>query len=860
MRRLALALLSATLVAVCGPFAVAAPVDDAARLEAVERENAVLRQEIAALRERERVRLKGEKAKIARRVESPPSPSSAVPPSGAIYAAVGPGAAVYKGAPAPLPSYGWTGFYAGVNLGLSIGQSPTSRSSQFVGSPSVLADRFDLSPFGLVGGAQLGFNWQMAPNWVAGVEADLQGSGAADTACGFQCTLPALAGFDRNITFRQRLDWFGTARGRFGWTNGPALIYATGGLAYGHVTTDVSLSDSNGGVPGVPVSGAVHDDATKVGWTAGFGGEMQLAGNWTGKLEYLYVDLGNVATGGFTSVFSINLTQTHQFDSTFRDHIVRLGVNYKFGEPVYASAAGNASAMFTKAPPPTAYDWTGFHVGANLGIGIGHNDTTMTGGLFNNTTGTVLPGLFNDQFVSAPLGAVGGVQVGYDWQPTRHWVLGAEADLQGSSQETNNCLNCGQVLGIPFGTTLTQQIQWFGTVRGRVGWTDGPILYYATGGLAYGHIKADLRDDTIPLGTGVTTSASFGQTNVGWTAGAGAEAHIYGNWTAKGEYLYVDLGAVSGNVIAPSSGNFSENRGFNTSIHDHVFRLGVNYKVAPEAVAADLPVKAPVVPPKPVFIWTGFYVGGNVGYSWGRASTDLTETTSNTATLTTPNGSATATATTTSVGNDRAKLNGSLGGFQAGYNWQTDRFVTGFEGDIQATGERGDVTICPVAVGVAPGPCLGPSGTLFGTASYRLPWFATLRGRAGVTFDRVMLYVTGGLAAAEIKADYLSGSVGFPASLAAGSANTTRVGWAFGGGIEGAIDRNWSIKAEYLHLDFGSFDQSVTGSGIIVNTNFGGTSVVVTQTVLSSFHTRATDDVFRIGVNYRFGGPVVAKY
>jgi outer membrane immunogenic protein len=80
--------------------------------------------------------------------------------------------------------------------------------------------------------------------------------------------------------------------------------------------------------------------------------------------------------------------------------------------------------------------------------------------------------------------------------------------------------------------------------------------------------------------------------------------------------------------------------------------------------------------------------------------------------------------------------------------------------------------------------------------------------------------------------------------------------WAFGG----AIDRNWSIKAEYLHLDFGSFDQSVTGSGIIVNTNFGGTSVVVTQTVLSSFHTRVTDDVFRIGVNYRFGGPVVAKY
>src|SRR5262249_51979703 len=164
------------------------------------------------------------------------------------------------------------------------GQSRTSRASQFLGDPSTIGDRFDLAPFGVVGGAQVGFNWQAAPNWVAGLETDLQGSGAADTACMYVCDVPGLVGFDRHMTFRQRLDWFGTARGRFGWTNGPALIYATGGLAYGHVTTDVSLTDFNFGVP---QNGALHAEATKVGWTAGFGGEMQLAGNWTGKLEYL---------------------------------------------------------------------------------------------------------------------------------------------------------------------------------------------------------------------------------------------------------------------------------------------------------------------------------------------------------------------------------------------------------------------------------------------------------------------------------------------------------------------------------------------------------------------------------------------
>jgi len=280
------------------------------------------------------------------------------------------------------------------------------------------------------------------------------------------------------------------------------------------------------------------------------------------------------------------------------------------------------------------------------------------------------------------------------------------------------------------------------------------------------------------------------------------------------------------------------------------------------ALAADMRLKAP--PPPPAFSWTGFYVGGNLGYSWGRASTDLTETVITTATITTLAGTpiASATATTTSVGSDTAKLNGALGGFQAGYNWQVDRTVWGLEGDIQGTGERGGVTICPVAAGVAPGPCLGPTGTLFGTANYRLQWFGTLRGRVGVTFDRILLYATGGLAVGEVKADYVDGTVGGTTlnPLAAGSASTTRTGWVFGGGIEGAIDRNWSIKAEYLHMDFGSLDQGISASGVPFIAVIGDFRTTVSQSLTSAFHTRVTDDVLRIGVNYRFGGPVVAKY
>jgi outer membrane immunogenic protein len=114
----------------------------------------------------------------------------------------------------------------------------------------------------------------------------------------------------------------------------------------------------------------------------------------------------------------------------------------------------------------------------------------------------------------------------------------------------------------------------------------------------------------------------------------------------------------------------------------------------------------------------------------------------------------------------------------------------------------------------------------------------------------------------EVKADYVDGTVGGTTlnPLATGSVNTTRAGWVFGGGIEGAIDRNWSIKAEYLHMDFGSIDQSISANGVPLTIAIGSFTTTLSQSLTSAFRTRVTDDVFRIGVNYRFGAPVVAKY
>jgi outer membrane immunogenic protein len=283
------------------------------------------------------------------------------------------------------------------------------------------------------------------------------------------------------------------------------------------------------------------------------------------------------------------------------------------------------------------------------------------------------------------------------------------------------------------------------------------------------------------------------------------------------------------------------------------------------AMAADMPLKAPMIAPV-VFSWTGFYVGGNLGYSWGRADTDFTETTS--ATIVTqifrtagPNLISTTTVTVppvTAGGSARANLNGVIGGGQMGYNWQNGSMVYGFEADLQATGERGDSLICITAG------C--PVGGIFGSEEYKLKWLATLRGRIGVAVaPKWLLYATGGLAIGEVESTFSGGLSGGP--IATLSSNDTRAGFVVGGGVEGALDNNWSAKLEALYVDLGSFDSSfggVTNTTVTnaLNTPQTGFNTVTTTTATTTggFHSHVTDFIVRVGLNYRFGGPVVAKY
>ena len=340
--------------------------------------------------------------------------------------------APYYKAPAIASVYDWTGFYLGVNAGVGLGRDRTQRFD------AASADSLYLSPLGAIGGGQIGYNWQtnsfLGP-LVLGVEADIQGADMTDNRTDV-----------RGVQYGQKLDWFGTVRGRIGLVTGPTLSYVTAGYAYGNVNTTVV----NGGVPFTFNGG-------RSGWTWGSGVEAALGGNWTGKIEYLYVDLGDR-----TDVFAGG-TQTLR--SELRENIFRVGLNYRIG--------GNSAYT-----PTVAANWTGFYLGGNFGSGTARNRSTLTD-LGAGTT---------DRFNLAPDGINGGVQAGYNWQ-AGNWVYGLETDIQASAQEDNKtCIGCVPGASLDFNSKLP----WFGTVRGRLGYSVGPSLFYATGGFAYGGVKTDI--------------------------------------------------------------------------------------------------------------------------------------------------------------------------------------------------------------------------------------------------------------------------------------------------------------------------------------------------------------------------------
>jgi outer membrane immunogenic protein len=232
-------------------------------------------------------------------------------------------APITKASPAAAV-YNWTGFYLGANAGYGWARNSdritaVNDAAGLIANSSI-ATSLPIDADGFVGGGQIGYNWQISPLWVVGLESDI-----AWTDLNGNVSVPGPNDTSRIMTGTQKLDWLGTVRGRVGVTPvARTLLFLTGGFAYGQGSLATALTRNTGCAFNNCQQGATS--GTLTGWTVGGGAEWAFAANWSAKAEYLYYDLGSLSHG----MIDPNFASTFNASADFTGHIVRLGVNYRF--------------------------------------------------------------------------------------------------------------------------------------------------------------------------------------------------------------------------------------------------------------------------------------------------------------------------------------------------------------------------------------------------------------------------------------------------------------------------------------------------------------------------------------------------
>jgi outer membrane immunogenic protein len=234
--------------------------------------------------------------------------------------------------------------------------------------------------------------------------------------------------------------------------------------------------------------------------------------------------------------------------------------------------------VYTKAPGAVAHGWNGFYAGASLGGIWASEDDTWTAkprgfarsDLVNATGSSRLKGA----------GAIVGGQIGYNWALSSPWLLGLEADWSYTGINTaHDVPGVSQSALTVAGFHSDLSSHWLATVRGRAGYTAGDWLLYGTGGLAIANLRNNDEFDSVGPNTveNFVISNSNASGKLGWAAGGGIEYSFSRAWSAKVEYLFVD---VKGNdyVLGPSPFSVSETISVHhDDLREHIARVGINY-------------------------------------------------------------------------------------------------------------------------------------------------------------------------------------------------------------------------------------------------------------------------------------------
>ena len=418
--------------------------------------------------------------------------------------------------PVAIPEADWSGWYAGSLAGYAFGRSEIYNDD--AGLSEFSGDSFSHKPEGFMSGLALGHNWQpTGSNFVFGAEADVSRLLLNDTD--FE---------DSNSGIQTIISGMGTLRGRMGVAVKRLHLYGTGGLALAHIAQFAGDShctpDPDNSCDGWDDDGALFNNGDwKLGWTLGAGAEYRAFGNWIVRGEYLYVDLGH-----YGAVAPDNPGETGDFRNAM--HIGRLGLIRQFGTGEQ-SDAGDA-------------DWAGSYAGIVAGYAFGNSKMS------DDDASDGLGGFAGDSFGHDPDGLIGGLVSGYSIMPfDNSLVLGVEGDVSLADIDKAD---------FEGGTNMGMQtvISTLSTARAKIGFAHENFHVFATGGLAAGHISqfAGGSACTPDPDTGcngwdnIGTLFNTGDWKLGWTAGGGAEMRIAGNWRARAEYLYVDLGSYKAKV------------------------------------------------------------------------------------------------------------------------------------------------------------------------------------------------------------------------------------------------------------------------------------------------------------------------
>lgn len=261
------------------------------------------------------------------------------------------------------------------------------------------------------------------------------------------------------------------------------------------------------------------------------------------------------------------------------------------------SPLANAADLALKAPPPPALSWTGWYVGGTAGATINDSSYALDpAGCFIIGTGCGTGGLAGNPYRSysahlTDAAFTGGGQIGFNWQVAPSVVIGLETDFNFTGIDKSDLVT--QTLGPPifapgsFVHVVSDRPDWFGTVRPRLGVLATPnLMFFGTGGFAYGHIMSSEIATFPPPGASDTYIGQNGPVRVGWTAGGGLEYMVTSAWSVKVEYLYVDLGSFSyaGPCVSPGFiCGIPSPPAYQTTVttRENVVRAGLDFQLGP---------------------------------------------------------------------------------------------------------------------------------------------------------------------------------------------------------------------------------------------------------------------------------------